>query len=101
MIQIDKEVERKNDDIERSKSIIERKMIPRIDDHYQDTSSSSISMYNLDYDDEGTEFVSIRTPSVVRQITPPPMNEEEINNSPVTEKIPFERHCFANSVILE
>ena len=51
IIQIDKEDEKK-DDIERSKAIIEQKMLPRIDDHDQDTSSSSISMYNLDFDDE-------------------------------------------------
>ena len=59
MIQIDKEVERQKVGIERCKSIIERKMLPRIDDHDQATSSSSISLYNLDSDDEGIEFVSI------------------------------------------
>ena len=53
-------------------------MLPRIDDHDQDTSSSSISMYNLYSDDESIEFVSMLNPSIVRQITPPPMNEEEI-----------------------
>ena len=67
-------------------------MLPRIDDHDQDASSSSISMYNLDSNDEGTKFVSIQTPSGVRQITPPPMNEEEINSSLVTNKIPSKRH---------
>ena len=76
-------------------------MLPRIDDHDQDTPSSSISMYNLNFDDEGTEFVSNQTPSIVTKITLPPMNEEEINNSPITEKIPFERHYSANSVIPE
>ena len=57
-------------------------------------------MYDIDYDDEGA-FVSSHTPFIVRQITLPPMNDEEINNSPIIDKIPSERHCFVNSVILE
>ena len=50
-------------------------------------------MYAIDFDDEGTEFVSRRTPFIVRQITSPPMNDEEINNSPIIEETPSERHC--------
>ena len=57
-------------------------MLPRIDDQDKDISSSFVYMYDLDSDDEGIEFVSSRTPFIVRQITPPPMNDEEINNSP-------------------
>ena len=60
MIQVDKEDERKKDDIERSKAITEWKMLPRIDDQDKNTSSSSISMYDIDCDDEGTKFVSIQ-----------------------------------------
>ena len=85
MIQVDKEVERQKVDIERSKSIIEREMLPRIVDQDKDT-SSSISMYDTDPDDEGTEFISSQTPSIVIKSTPPPMNDEEINNSPITKK---------------
>ena len=38
MIQVDKEAERQKAYIETSKSIIERKMLPRIDDQDKDTS---------------------------------------------------------------
>ena len=75
-------------------------MLPRNDDQDKDTSSSSVSMYDIDSDDEGTKFVLGRNPFIVRQITPPPMNDEEIKNSPIIEKIPSERHCSINSVIL-
>jgi hypothetical protein len=101
MIQVDKEVERQKVDIERSKAITKRKMLPRINDQDKDTSSSSVSMYDIDFDDEGTEFVSSQTPSIVRQITPLRINDEEINSSPITEKIPSKRHCFVNSMIIK
>ena len=39
MIQVDKEVERQKDDIEINNTIFERKMLPRINDHDEDTSS--------------------------------------------------------------
>ena len=101
MIKVDKEAEIQKVDNERSKSIIEQKMLPRIDDQDKDISSSSLSMYGIDSDDEGIEFVSIQTPSIIIKITPPPMNDEEINNSPITEKIPPERHCSVNSMVLK
>ena len=53
-------------------------------------------MYDIYSNDQGTQFVSSQNPSIVRQITPPPMNYEEINNMPITEKIPSEKHCSAN-----
>jgi hypothetical protein len=49
-------------------------------------------MYDIDFDDEGTTFVSSQTPSIIRQISPPVMNDEKINNSPITEKISSQRH---------
>ena len=47
-------------------------MLMRIDDQDKYI-SSSISMHDIDFDDEGTEFESIHNLSIVRQITPPPM----------------------------
>ena len=58
-------------------------------------------MYAIDSDDEDIVFVSRQTPSIVRKINPPPMNEEEINISSVTDKIPSERDFTTNSAILE
>ena len=34
-------------------------MLPRIDDQDKDTSYSFVSTYNIDFDDEGTKFLSI------------------------------------------
>ena len=100
MIQVDKEFERQKLDIERSKAITKWKMLLRIDDQDKDT-SSSVSMYDIDSNDEGSKFVSSRTPSIVRQITPPLVNDKEIKILPITKKIYSERHCSVNSVILE
>lgn len=58
-------------------------------------------MYGIDYNDEGIVFVSSWTPSIIRKITPPLINDEEINSSPITEKISSERHFSVNSVIMK
>jgi hypothetical protein len=84
--------------LKRSKEITKWKMLPRIDDHDKDT-SSSISMYDIDSNDEGTEFISSQTPSIVIKSTPPPMNDEEINISPITEKNYSKRHFLIEVVI--
>jgi hypothetical protein len=75
-------------------------MLLRIDDQDKDT-YSSIYMYGIDYNDEGIVFVSSWTPSIIRKITPPLINDEEINSSPITEKISSERHFSVNSVIMK
>ena len=41
-------------------------------------------MYNIDSSEEGSYFLSIQTPIVVRHNNPLPMHEEEINSSPIT-----------------
>ena len=58
-------------------------------------------MYDIDSDDKGIESISNQTPFIVRQIYPPPMNDEKIINSLITMNISFKIHCFVNSVILE
>ena len=63
MVQTDREIERKRDEIEKKKSIIEWNT---------GASSSSISLYNIDSDKEDTTCASSRTPSPIREITPPP-----------------------------
>ena len=100
MIQVDTEAKRQKANIERSKSITEWKILPRIDVEDKFT-YSSMSIYGIDFDDEGIEYVSCQTSSTVRKITPPPMNDEEINNLLITDKIPSERYCSINSIILK
>lgn len=52
-------------------------------------------MYNLNFGEEGSKFLSRHTPTVVRHNTPLPMHEEEDYNSPITKKVPSERHSMA------
>ena len=58
MIQIDKEAERQKDNIERNKVAIEKKILPTFKESEEDSSSSSMSMYNLDFDGEDSKFLS-------------------------------------------
>ena len=74
-------------------------MLRRIDDQDKDMSSSSVSMYDIDSDDVGAKLVSSQIPFIVRKITPPRRNDEEINNSSIIEKISSKRHCSINLVI--
>ena len=52
MIQIDKEDERQKYKVEKNKATMERKILPRVEDCEEGSSSSSISMYNLDSGEE-------------------------------------------------
>ena len=54
-------------------------------------------MYSLDSSQEGLEFLSSHTPTIVRHDTPLLMHEEEIDNSPITKKFPSKTH----SVVLQ
>jgi hypothetical protein len=54
-------------------------------------------MYSLDSSEESSYFLSSRTPNVLIHNTPLPMHEEEIYSSPITKKVPSERH----SMVLE
>ena len=49
-------------------------------------------MYNFDSGEEGSNFLSRHTPTIVRHNNPLTMHEEEIDSSPITKKVPFERH---------
>ena len=73
------------------------KDLPRVEECEEELSSSSISMYNLDFGEEGSEFLSSHTPTIVKHNTPLLMQEEEVYNSPITKKVPFEKH----SMVLE
>ena len=62
MVQTNRKVERKRDEIEKKKSIIE---------WHVGASSSSISLYNIDSDHEDIACSSSQTPSLIREIIPP------------------------------
>lgn len=51
-----------------------------------------MSMYNLDFGEEGSDFLSNRTPTVVIHNAPLSMHVEEVHSSPITEKVLSERH---------
>ena len=72
MMQVDKEAERQRAKIEKNKATIERKILPRVKDYEEELSSSSISMSSLDSSEDGSDFLSSHTPTVVRYNTPLP-----------------------------
>ena len=82
MRQVDKEIERQRANIQKNKATIEQQILPRAEDCERDLSSSSISMYSLDSSEQGSNFLSIHTPTIVRHNTPLLMHEEEIKSSP-------------------
>ena len=92
MIQIDKESERQKSKIEKNKDATEQNIPPRVEDYEEGSSSSSMPMYNLDYDGEDSEFPSNQSPTIVLHDAPLLMHMEEVHNSPITEKVPSERH---------
>ena len=51
-------------------------------------------MYSLDSGEEGLEFLSNQTPTIFIHNVPLPMHVEEVHNSPITEKVPSERHSM-------
>ena len=91
MIKIDKEAKIQKSIVEKSRVAIERKNSIRIEDT-QESSSSSMSMYNLDSDKEDLEVPSHRSPTLILQDAPLPMHLKEVHSSPVIEKIPSEGH---------
>jgi hypothetical protein len=95
MSKIDKEAEIKKSIDEKNRVASERKNLIRIEDVEESSSSYSMSMYSIDYDQEDLEVPSHRSPTLIEaQI---PENQEEVHSSPTMEKIPSER----NSVIHE
>ena len=49
MMQIDKEDKRQRANFEKNKAIVEQKILPRVEDYERELSSSSISMYTLEF----------------------------------------------------
>ena len=92
MIQIDKEAETQNSKMERNKVGLEWKNLPRVEDYEEDSSSSSMLMYILDFGEEDLEFISNWAPIVVLHNAPLLMHVEEVHSSPITEKVSSERH---------
>ena len=87
MTQIDKEAKRQKSKIERNKVAMERKIPPRVKDYEEDSSSSSMSMYNLDSNGEDLEFsIKPGLPLLFYMTAPLPMHMEEVHSSPITEK---------------
>jgi hypothetical protein len=64
----------------------------RVEDYEESSSSSSMSMYNLDSDGEYSKVPSNQSPTIVLHDAPLPMHLEEVHSSHITEKVPFERH---------
>ena len=90
MIKVDKEEEINKSIVEKRRDDIERKNIIKIEDVEESSSSSLMSMYNLDSDKEDSKVPSRRSPTLIEA----PLLEhlEEVHSSPVTENIPLERH---------
>lgn len=64
----------------------------RIEDCEEDSSSSSMSMYNLDSYGEDSYGLSNRSPTIVIHDALLPLHMEEVHSSPIMEKAPFERN---------
>ena len=95
MSKIDKEAKIKRAIEEKNRDASEWKNLIRIEDVEESSSSSSMSMYSIDSDQEYSKVPSRRSPTLIEdQILE---NREEVHSSPTTEKIPFER----NSIIQE
>ena len=92
MNKVDKEEKIKKAIVEKRRVTIEWKNIIKIKDIEESLSSSSMSMYSLDLDNEDSEVPSHRSPTLILQEAPIPMHLEEVHSSLVTEKISSERH---------
>ena len=74
IIQIHKESKRQKCKIEKNKVATEWNNLPKVKDSDEDSSSSSISMYSLDFGEEVSYFLSNRTPTIVIHNAPLPMH---------------------------
>lgn len=95
MPKVHKEVETKKSIEEKNRVANEWNNLIKIEDLEESSSSSSISMYSIDFYQEDSEVPSRRSPTLIKaQI---PKNQEELHIYPTMEKNPSERH----SIILE
>ena len=92
MTQIDKEVEIQKAKAKKIKAAIEWRNIIWVKDEEEGSSSSLMSMYNLDSDKEDSDIPSHRSPTIILHDAPLHMHLEEVHSSPVTKKIPPEIH---------
>ena len=92
MNHINKEAKFQKAKAEKSKAAIEWRNIIRFEDEEEGSSSSSMSMSNCDSNHEDSDVPSHRSPTVIVNDAPLPMHLEEVNSSPITKKIPSERH---------
>jgi hypothetical protein len=63
----------------------------QIEDEEEGSSSSSMSMYNLDSNKEDSDVPSHRSPTIIVNDAPLPMHLEKVHSSSVIEKIPYDR----------
>lgn len=89
MSQIDKEAEQKKDIEVKSKALSGKLNIVRIDDE-ESSSSSSISLYNIESNEKNSEVSSRRTPTMIEN--PVLKQLEEVHSSPTMDKNQSERH---------
>ena len=92
MSKVDKEGETKKAIKEKKKVSSERKNLIRIEDVEESSSSSSMSMYSIDSDQESSEVPSCRSPTLIEvQI---PEIHEEVHSSTPTENNFSESHSI-------
>ena len=90
MTKIDKEAEIQKAIAEKRRATIEWKNIIRIENVEESSSSSSMSMYNLDSDREDSEVPSHQSPTLIED--PLPEHLKEVHSSPIMKKIMSQRH---------
>ena len=89
MSQIDKEVEQKKAIEVKGKTLSGKLSIVRIDDE-ESSSSSSMSLYNIESNEKHSEVSSRRTPTMIENQVPEQL--DEVHSSPIVDKNQFERH---------
>ena len=90
MLKIGREAKIKRPIEEKNRATSDWKNLVRIEDVEESSSSSSMSMYSIDFDREDSEVPSHRSPTLIEaQI---PENQEEVYSSPTMEKIPSKRN---------
>ena len=89
MSQIDKEAEQKKAIEVKCKTSGGKLSIVRIDDE-ESSSSSSMSLYNIESNEKHSEVSSRRTPTMIENQVPEQL--DEVHSSPTADKNQFERH---------
>ena len=77
--------------MEKNKASMEWKIPLRVEDYEQGSSSSYMSMYNLDYNEEDSDVPSNRSTTIFLHDAPLMMHAEEVHSSAINEKVPYEK----------